>query len=263
VTGVAYDTDRQVIVRYGGLPLDSNECDPSTWEWSAAGWQEVASRDDPRPTACDHIKLAYDAERRTTLLVGGGVSQELSDETWAWDGSDWTRVADDGPAPRGHHELVYDDARQRVLLYGGYDGSRVFDDFWSWDGMTWEEIDTTGPGPRSHAGMAPSTDSLLLFGGATGISTFSTLTADTWLLTDGRWRDMRIEGPSPRGSPAVAYDHGRDVWVLYGGFSTEGTELGDTWQFDGSDWRCVDRCSSVTAAITSLLSSPSWMRPES
>ncbi len=33
VTGVAYDTDRQVMVRYGGQPLTGTDCVPETWEW--------------------------------------------------------------------------------------------------------------------------------------------------------------------------------------------------------------------------------------
>jgi hypothetical protein len=30
--------------------------------------------------------------------------------------------------------------------------------------------------------------------------------------------------------------------VLYGGFARDGSELGDTWEFDGSAWECVDNC---------------------
>ena len=36
VTGVAYDTDRQVMVRYGGQPLTGTDCAPETWEWDGA-----------------------------------------------------------------------------------------------------------------------------------------------------------------------------------------------------------------------------------
>ncbi len=243
VTGIAFDTGRNTLVRYGGLPLDSNACVRETWEWTeAAGWVAPPLVDTPPPAACDHIKLAYDEARAETLMFGGGQLQVLSPDTWSWDGAAWDPTANTGPAPRAHHELVYDAAHEQTLLYGGYDGTQVFDDFWSWDGSAWEELDFPGPGPRSHAAMAANPDGLLLFGGATGTSTFGTLTDDTWLLNDGVWTNLRIDGPSARGSAALAFDPDREVWVLYGGFGRDGGELGETWEFDGSNWSCVSGC---------------------
>ena len=82
---------------------------------------------------------------------------------------------------------------------------------------------------------------MLLFGGARGPSTFATLTDETWELTDVQWRQLEAEGPSKRGSPAVAYDSGRDVFVLYGGFDATGATLSDTWEWSGR-WTCVAGC---------------------
>ncbi len=244
VTGAAYDTDREVLVRYGGLPMDSNTCVAETWEWNGSDWAQATTADDPHPTACDHEKLVYDAAAGHTLLVGGGDDNTiLSTETWAWDGADWTLLAEDGPVGRAHHGLVYDAGHQQTLLYGGYDGTSVFDDFWSWDGTDWTPLDFPGPGPRSHHGLAISTDAeLLLFGGATGPSSFTTITNDTWLMTAGSWTELDVEGPSARLSPALGYDATSDVWVLYGGFDASGAELGDTWTFDGSTWECLQEC---------------------
>ena len=130
---------------------------------------------------------------------------------------------------------------EQGFLYGGYDGSAVFDDFWSWNGSTWTELDFRGPGPRSHLGFAAGDEGLILFGGASGPSTFSSLRDDTWFLTDGRWREVEGDGPSTRGSPAMGYDEGNDSFVLYGGFGPDGGLLGDTWVWiDG--WRCVSGC---------------------
>jgi hypothetical protein len=30
--------------------------------------------------------------------------------------------------------------------------------------------------------------------------------------------------------------------VLYGGFGADGGELNDTWEFDGTAWKCADNC---------------------
>jgi hypothetical protein len=213
-----------------------------TWEWDGADWARVTTATDHHAPACDHMKLAYDSVNGTTVLVGGGHLQDLSPDTWWWDGNAWSLVSSSGPPPRAHHGLVYDAAHQQSLLYGGIDNSSIFDDFWSWNGIAWTELTFAGPGQRSHFGFAVNPEGLLLFGGATGNATFATLTAETWFLTNGVWSQISVPGPSPRGSPALAWDPGREVWVLYGGFDATGAELGDTWEFDGSAWSCAEGC---------------------
>jgi hypothetical protein len=242
VTGIAWDEGRDVLVRYGGIPLPEQSCAAETWEWDAsAGWVQ---RDAEPPPACDHARLAFDPGHAITLLVGGGdEDHDLTPGTWTWDGETWEQLAVDGPEPepRAHFGLVYDAAHAQTLLFGGYDGSRVFDDLWSWDGVAWRQLDLAGPTARSHHGMAVSPDGLLVFGGATGSSTFTSLTNETWLLTDGRWQLQAAQAPSPRGLPALGYDPARDVMVLYGGFGPDGAPLSDLWEWDGA-WRCVANC---------------------
>ena len=244
VTSAAYDTERSVLVRYGGLPSDSNDCVAETWEWDGTDWRLAAAADDDHPTACDHMKMVYDVGAQQTLLIGGGDEDtNLITETWGWDAAGWSVLLVGGPVGRAHHGLVYDASHRQTLLYGGYDGTSVFDDFWSWDGLDWTQLNFPGPGPRSHHGLAISTDAeLLLFGGATGPLSFETMVADTWLLTGGSWTELDVEGPSARLSPALGYDATRQVWVLYGGFGAHGSELGDTWEFDGTTWDCVRGC---------------------
>jgi hypothetical protein len=242
VTAAAWDSARNVLVRYGGLPLDSNDCVPETWEWDGTEWTQRTTTDDPHPTACDHMKLAYDASRATTVLAGGGRLQDLSPETWGWDGRAWSRLADSGPAPRAHAGFGYDPANERVLMYGGINNTSIFADLWSWEGRAWRDTEFAFPGPRSHPGFALSGDSALLFGGATGQSTFGSLTDETALLSNHAWAFMGAPGPSPRGSPAVAYDPRREAWMLFGGFDATGAELADTWQFDGTAWECMAGC---------------------
>ena len=96
VTGVAYDPERRTAVRYGGLPLDSNDCSTETWEWSAAGW---AGKDVDPPTVCDHMFMVHEATRQRSLLFGGGDDAgNLITETWAWDGETWQQLASQGPS---------------------------------------------------------------------------------------------------------------------------------------------------------------------
>jgi hypothetical protein len=38
----------------------------------------------------------------------------LFNDTWEWDGSDWTQAQDIGPGARSHHAMAYDGARGRI-----------------------------------------------------------------------------------------------------------------------------------------------------
>ncbi len=100
VSGMAWDAERDVLVRYGGIPLPSQECSTETWEWDTDAWQLVEAEP---PEPCDHHELAWDAPAARMLVVGGGRGQNLTTGTSAWDGTAWSRVAETGPGPRAHH----------------------------------------------------------------------------------------------------------------------------------------------------------------
>jgi hypothetical protein len=240
--GAAYDQERNVVVLYGGFSWAEGACSRETWEWDGATW---AQKDAESPSACDHLRMVYDSAAEQIILFGGGdEDQNLVPETWAWDGETWSLIADSGPEGRAHFGFVYDSAHEQGLLYGGY-GTYVMDDIWAWKEGEWQRIDFSGPGPRSHAGMAsdPDANALVLFGGATSTSTFSSLTDQTWRLASGRWSELApADKPSPRGSPAMGYDPARQRMVLYGGFAPDKSDLGDTWEWDGSEWRCILNC---------------------
>lgn len=240
--GAAYDEKRNVLVMYGGFSWAKNSCERETWEWDVQTW---AKKDAESPTACDHLKMIYDASREQVILFGGGdENQNLSKETWSWDGEVWTRISDSGPPGRAHFGFVYDPVHEQGLLYGGY-AETILDDFWIWKDGAWEPLDLPGPGPLSHLGMASDHDSneLILFGGASSTSTFSSLSDQTWKLVDGTWSALNLEDhPSARGSPAMVYDPRREKIVLYGGFASNRSDLDDTWEWDGNQWRCIVNC---------------------
>ena len=240
VTGMGWDGDRDVLVRYGGIPLPSQECSPETWEWDTTEWRQVGAE---APELCDHHELAWDASAGRMLLVGGGRAQQLMPGTSAWDGTAWRQLTDAGPPPRAHHGFVADEVNAQVVAYGGLDNFHLFGDLWAWDGSAWEEltVEGDGPGPRSHHGLAAGPDGVLLFGGASRISTFGSLVDETWLLVDGKWSRLDAPGPSARGLPALGYDPGRGAFVLYGGFDAQGAALADTWEWDRV-WRCIAGC---------------------
>jgi hypothetical protein len=163
--------------------------------------------------------MVYDGSRGEVILFGGGdENQNLSTETWAWNGETWMMISEADPPGRAHFGFVYDPVHEQGLVYGGY-SDKTMDDFWAWKEGAWQAIDFPGPGSLSHFGMASDhgTNALIIFGGASSTSTFSSLSDRTWKLENGAWSELSLENqPSKRGSPAMVYDPGRKRIVLYG-----------------------------------------------
>ena len=238
----AYDEKRNVLVLYGGRPIDLGKCNQETWEWDGETWVQ---KDAQPPTACDHVKMVYDAANGESILFSGlDPSENPVNETWSWNGEEWKLLSEEGPESRGHFGFVYDPSHEQILLYGGY-ASTVTDEFWVWRDRSWQEINFPGPGSLSHFGMAYDTNenALYIFGGATSASTFSSLIDKTWVLTGGRWRELSSPiSPSKRGGIALGYDPVRKRVVLYGGFEASRNKLDDTWEWDGQQWSCLVNC---------------------
>jgi len=237
-----YDTKRNVLVLYGGRRVPNGRCNTETWEWDGEVWtlKEAAP-----PTACDHVRMVYDQATGESILFSGlDATERRLNETWAWNGEEWKLLSAEGPKSRGHFGLVYDPVHEQTLMYGGY-ANIVTDDFWAWKDGNWQEIHRPGPGRRSHFGMTYDTgaDALFLFGGATQTSTFTSLTNQTWIWSNGNWRELRLTvAPSERGKPAMGYDPVRKRIVSYGGFDANREDLADTWEWDGQGWSCLTGC---------------------
>jgi hypothetical protein len=60
--------------------------------------------------------MVYDAARQRVVLFGGNQVVSGTNDTWEWDGSAWTQVADMGPSPRWSFGMTYDAFRQRLVL---------------------------------------------------------------------------------------------------------------------------------------------------
>jgi hypothetical protein len=238
----AYDEKRNVLVLYGGRPIELGKCSQETWEWDGQTWTK---KDVQPPRACDHVRMVYDLARGESILFSGlDPSEQAVNETWSWNGEEWKLLSEEGPESRGHFGFVYDPSHEQILLYGGY-ASTVTDEFWVWKDNAWKEVNFPGPGALSHFGMAYDTDAdaLYIFGGAASTSTFSSLTDKTWVLRDGRWSELSpTNSPSKRGSPTIGYDPVRKRIVLYGGFGSNRNDLDDTWEWDGQGWNCLVNC---------------------
>ena len=80
-----------------------------------------------------------------------------TNDTWEWDGENWTQYEDIGPAPRSRPAMAYDSKRQRIILFGGSAGSINFNNTWEWDEENWTQV--AGTGPSALGGHAIAYDS--------------------------------------------------------------------------------------------------------
>ena len=93
---------------------------------------------------------------------------------------------------------------------------------------------------------------------------FPLLTLMIWLVVSvgmGRAQDQcRLQwitqspttSPSARSDLAMAYDSVRNVTVLFGGFAG-GAALGDTWEYDGTNWKGIFPTTSPPARLGSAM----------
>ncbi len=234
----AYDEDRREVVH-----VTVGE----TWLWNGVAWRQ-ATLSKPMPTALGiTMPMAYDAARRTLVLV------DENSATWGWDGTDWQLLGNAGPPARRRTALAYDRARQRVVLFSGYlAAGRSLRDTWEWDGTRWtERRPTTSPPERHFHAMAydDARGVVVLFGGAD--NRFQ-LRGDTWEWDGTEWRERPTAvAPTPRRNPRLAYDDRRRRVVLFESPSGPGTCSGRQncyeerhWEWDGAEWT-----KRITAAL--------------
>ena len=241
-------------------------------------------RQDVGPSPRTHSAAAYDTSAKRVLLYGGehapSTAYAMYGDTWEWDGSFWTQLADIGPSPRLSHALAYDPNRDRTVLFGGASGQMLLADTWEWDGQEWTQVQDTGPSARcAHALVYDSRrQRTLLFGGADANTSFG----DTWAWDGTEWTKLEDTGPPARAAHGMAYDRERDRVVVFGGnvrttvtvtqtvpntgvsgaFGGTHTEttvqktsqaLNDTWEYTGSLWTQIADTGPDARAACSLV----------
>jgi hypothetical protein len=130
---MAYDGARNETVLFGGLnanitPTTLGGDLNDTWVWNGSTWiQRFPSRS---PSPRQAYAMAYDSAHGQTVLFGGLVDQPYPipigapgilgtqvNDTWLWDGSDWTRALPVTNPPIGNYTMVYDSGRGAMVLF--------------------------------------------------------------------------------------------------------------------------------------------------
>jgi hypothetical protein len=189
---MCYDDQRGKTVLFGGgiFPRVAGPWAKDTWEWNGKTWEQVSTDGPPGRVST----MVYDNEHKQVVLFGGvgapenGV-QPKYDDTWSWNGTQWKKLSDQGPAGRSRHAMVYDKRRKKIILYGGENENGDLGDMWEWDGTKWSEIKMDSPNPGTRYVHAMAYDETrgvtILYGGMHN----KVLMTDTWEW-DGKWRKI-------------------------------------------------------------------------
>jgi hypothetical protein len=191
--------------------------------------------------------IAWHPVQGGLVMYGGlqsGPTLTLND-TWVWNGAAWTPVTTTTtPPPRWGHKIVYDTRRARIVTFGGRSPATtaVANDTWEFDGVDWQQVfPAASPNARAFYGMAydERRGKTVVFGTQSG-STIGGAGGDQTWEYDGTTWTQAITATVPPGleSPAMAYDKGRGVVVMFGGWNGNppGTDYRTTWEYDGVDW---------------------------
>jgi hypothetical protein len=104
-----------------------------TWIWDGSTWTS------PSPATSPPRRLApsmvYDGAAGNVVMFGGFSIRHAREfgDTWAWDGSTWTRQHPaTRPPARSEAAMAFDAATGNVVLFSGYAVHNVPSDTWVW-----------------------------------------------------------------------------------------------------------------------------------
>jgi N-acetylneuraminic acid mutarotase len=200
--------------------------------------------------------MCYSSTWKKIILYGGvGVKSPCYfDDTWSYDGKDWTEIeCENRPEQRYKATMVFDESLQKVILFGGQakDGAYI-GNCYLFDGNNWEYLPLCGGG-EAHAFYPlgrrdtkmiwdPVRKRIVLFGGE---MPFMNTYGDTWEFYNKKWHKVHTNHhPHARTGIGLTYYKPIGKCVLFGGvgYSEYGSPIyyNDIWEYDGNDWKKIE-----------------------
>ena len=224
---MTYDVRHKEVVLFGGY--DGGVLG-DTWTWDGTNWTQRLPHNHPSPRF--GAGIAYDRLRDEVVLFGGFTDPDSgspSNETWVWDGTDWTqRLPTTSPGARGNHAMAFDEATGEVWIAFG---RGVAVDMWSWDGTNWtQRLQYSFPFPSPYSWYP----AMAYDQARSQLVLYRTDAPDyTWGWNGTAW--LPIGSAPPTASGQLVYDRFRQRVISFGGVGSP-TLPTDTWSWDGSAW---------------------------
>lgn len=247
---MVYEPSKNAFVMFGGRVGGGTTATDigDTWIFANGDWTQITTGDAPSPRA--FAGAAYDPARGRTVLFGGSntvpppigtaVPPTVTNyyDTWEFDGSTWTKVADNGPQVYTPM-LVYDEARSQMLLIGQDIAFKPL--MYSYDPGTHAYTQITPqtmPPCANHSAVvfqrAPGT--VYLSGGVCVTNTYSSPVLEEAYSWDGtNWTKLVTKSSITKTSDlAMTYDARRSLVVTFGGTQAYAAPVAFTYTFDPS-----------------------------
>jgi hypothetical protein len=248
----AFDTDRNKLILVCWAAAST---DVLVYEFTGTeGAFKKIDSTKSKPSARRQGALVYDQTLKKIVLFGGYDNANFKDDTWTWDGANWTEVKKNKPPNRSLHAMWYDPLAKKTIIYGGIGREDIdhrverFKDMWSFNGTGWTKLNVTNtPGERLGPQYAvdPATGKLLLFGGLkseltdpakeTSRRQFYDNETWEWNGTSSTWTKLApATVPAARQNGRLTFDPSSNRLMLYGGYA--GFFFTDVWHWTGSNW---------------------------
>ena len=186
----AYYPPKNELVLFGGRRPGMIFGD--TWTRTGTTW--TLHNPTRSPSARTGASMVFDPATKQLLLFGGSATTGtgFSNQTWTWNGSNWTQLHPaTSPPGREDQQMAYDAATKTVILFSGFHGTGYWDDTWSWNGTTWTRLSpATSPPPRAYGAMSfdSATGQVVLFSGSeNALTSFPTT---TWAWNGSTWSQI-------------------------------------------------------------------------
>ena len=241
---VAYDTDGQQIVRYGGASNFGSLQESFTYVLRDFEWIPLGITNVPSPRSLPAFRR--DPVNKTIWVHGGlsefsyGTSVAYLSDFWRYSDGTWYKVKSIG-APIGCIAPLTAFDTDRNVLIVVCNGNEVAE----WNGSEWKSISVEeGPSARRFAALAydQTIKKTVLFGGYDNVN----FRDDTWTWDGKAWTQVKPKTRPPhRSTMAMWYDPLAKKTILYSGVGRRDidervTRYSDMWSFDGSNWTAMN-----------------------
>jgi len=193
------------------------------------------------PTCVNEAGLTYQVHNQRLALVGGlcsGTTPSV-DETWEWDGDNWTKLETSLTTRFTGAAVAYDVTAGRLVRYGGLAAFASAPDSstYTYRNLIWRfNSAAANPAARSLLVLRadPVRNTLWLMGGLSEFSIANTIfyNDDFWRFQNGQWyEEVRVPDlPLQCATPLSAFDSDRSVMVVVCGD-------GGVFEWNGSAWK--------------------------
>src|SRR5574337_1343803 len=162
-----------------------------TWVWD--GYVQTWSLLSPTHKPSARIAHCMAGGPSYLVMFGGSISSgEFKNDTWKFDGVDWTQLAPaTSPSARSGACMTYDVANSEWVMFGGMNEYYRLPETWTFDGTTWtQKSPATSPSGLTFAQMCYDSQSgaVLLFGGFSATDNY--VHNETWSWDGTTWTKL-------------------------------------------------------------------------